>query len=133
MKKNTFTLAASMLTVILLVVVYMVPVAFSQDDMTQVPVDGFAKLERPRVPFMHDAHNEKAGLDDCVICHHSKNDDGTRNMETSSEGEPCSSCHAETRTDGGTPLMRAYHLQCQGCHKEQGKGPVACAECHPKS
>ncbi|OIQ50773.1 Acidic cytochrome c3 precursor [Pseudodesulfovibrio hydrargyri] len=133
MKKNTFTLAASLLTVILLVVAYMAPAAFSQDDMTQVPADGFAKLERPRVPFMHDAHNEKAGLEDCVVCHHSKNDDGTRNMEESSEGEPCSSCHAEKRDDGGTPLMRAYHLQCQGCHKEQGKGPVACAECHPKS
>ncbi|MCJ2164508.1 MULTISPECIES: acidic tetraheme cytochrome c3 TmcA [unclassified Pseudodesulfovibrio] len=131
-KRNTIKLAASMLTIILLVIAYMAPAAFAQDDMTMVPVDAFAKLERPQVPFAHDAHNEKAGVDDCVVCHHSKNDDGTRNTEESSEGETCASCHAVERTDGGTPLMRAYHQQCIDCHKQQAKGPVACGECHPK-
>ena len=131
-KKNTITLMASMLTIILLVIAYMAPIAFSQDDMTHVPTDAFAKLQRPAVPFAHDAHNEKAGLDDCVICHHSKKDDGTRDLENSSEGEACSSCHEVKRTDGGTPLKRAYHRLCIECHKQQAKGPVACGECHQK-
>ncbi len=62
----------------------------SQDDMVQVPVDAFSKLERPRVAFEHDAHNEKAELDDCAVCHHSKTDDGKRDLENSSEGETVS-------------------------------------------
>ncbi len=132
MKKNTFKIAASMLTITLLVIAYMAPAAFSQDDMTQIPVDGFSKLERPQVAFEHDAHNEKAELEDCVVCHHSKNDDGTQNIEDSSEGETCESCHAVERTDGGTPLTRAYHKQCITCHEDQAKGPVACGECHAK-
>jgi len=132
MKKTTLKIAASMLTITLLVIAYMIPVAFAQDDMTHIPVDAFAKLERPQVAFEHDAHNEKAELEDCVACHHSRNDDGTQNTEDSSEGETCESCHAVERTDGGTPLMRAYHQQCINCHKEQKKGPVACGECHAK-
>lgn len=132
MKKNTLKLAASMLTILALIIAYMAPMAYSQDDMTHIPVDGFAKLERPQVPFEHDAHNEKAGLDDCVVCHHSMNDDGTQNLEESSEGESCASCHEVERADGGTPLMRAYHKQCITCHEAQGKGPVACGECHVK-
>ena len=130
MKKNTLKLAASTLTIIALVIAYMAPVAFSQDDMTQIPVDAFAKLERPQVAFEHDVHNEKAELEDCVVCHHSKNEDGTQNIEESSDGETCASCHEVERTDGGTPLMRAYHKQCITCHEEQAKGPVACGECH---
>lgn len=132
MKKNTLKIAASTLTIIALVIAYMAPIAFSQEDMTHIPVDEFAKLERPQVPFEHDLHNEKAELEDCVVCHHSMNDDGTQSMEESSEGEPCASCHAVERTDEGTPLMRAYHKQCITCHEEKGKGPVACGECHVK-
>lgn len=131
-KKHTIQLLASLATLAALVLVYLVPMAFAQGDMTQVPADAFGKLQRPQVPFMHDTHNEKAEIEDCVTCHHSKTDDGMRDMETSSEGEPCSSCHAVKRDDGGTPLMRAYHKACIGCHKERAKGPVACAECHKK-
>jgi hypothetical protein len=131
-KKNTIKLAASLLTIIALVIAYMAPVAFSQDDMTHVPVDAFGKLQRPQVAFEHDLHNEKAGLEDCVVCHHGKTDDGKQDLEYSSEGEPCSSCHEVDRTDDGTPLMRAYHRQCITCHENEGKGPVVCGECHAK-
>lgn len=131
MKKHMKNLLIPMAAVAL-TIVFMAPMAFSQDDMTTVPVDDFGKLERPQVAFEHDAHNEKAGLDDCVVCHHSKTDDGKRDLENSSEGEACSSCHAVERTDGGTPLMRAYHRQCANCHKDSLKGPVACGQCHKK-
>ena len=91
----------------LLVVIYLVPLAFAQDEMTHIPTDGFSKMQRAQVAFAHDAHNEKAELDDCVICHHSKTDDGKQDLENSSEGETCESCHAEKRDDGGTPLTPA--------------------------
>ncbi len=131
-KKYTKQLLAGLMMILVLTSVYMVPVAFSQEDMTEVPVDDFDKLERPQVAFEHDAHNEKAGLEDCVVCHHGMTDDGKQDMEESSEGEPCSSCHAVTRDDGGTPLRRAYHRQCITCHKKAGKGPVVCGQCHKK-
>lgn len=131
-KKQKIQLLASLAAIAALVVVYMVPLAFAQDDMTMMPVDAFAKLERPQVGFEHDAHNEKAELEDCVVCHHSKTDNGKRDLENSSEGETCESCHAVKREDGGTPLMRAYHQQCITCHTDQKKGPVACGECHKK-
>ncbi len=127
MKKLLIPMAAVVLTI-----AFMAPIAFSQEDMKQVPVDAFSKLERPQVAFDHDAHNEKAELEDCVVCHHSKTDDGKRDMENSSDGETCESCHAVERTDGGTPLMRAYHRQCVTCHEDSLKGPVACGECHKK-
>lgn len=127
-KKHLITLLASMA----LAIAFLAPTAFSQEDMTQVPVDAFGKLERPQVAFEHDAHNERAELDDCVICHHSMTDDGKQDLEYSSEGESCDSCHALERDDDGTPLMRAYHRQCIDCHEQSLKGPVACGECHTK-
>jgi len=132
MKKQNIQLMASLAVIAALVAVYLVPMAFAQDDMTHMPIDAFENLQRPQVAFEHDVHNEKAEIEDCVICHHSMTEDGKLDMENSSEGETCESCHAVKRTDGGTPLMRAYHKQCITCHEEKAKGPVACGECHAK-
>ena len=115
-----------------LMVVYLAPAAFSQDDMTVVPADAFGILERPQVAFEHDAHNEKAAIDDCVTCHHGRTDDGLMDTENSSEGETCESCHPVNPVNGETPLMRAYHRQCIACHTTMAKGPVVCGECHRK-
>ncbi len=131
-KKNMTQLLAPMAMIVALVVVFMAPTAFSQDDMTQVPADAFGTLERPRVAFNHDAHNEKAELEDCTVCHHSKTEDGKIDMENSSEGETCVSCHPVKAAKGQTPLMRAYHKQCITCHTDAAKGPVVCGECHKK-
>lgn len=132
MNKQHIKLVVFGAAIVALTSLYIVPVAFSQEDMTHIPVDAFGKLERPQAAFQHDLHNEKAELDDCVVCHHSMTEDGKRDMEMSSEGEPCESCHAVEPTDGKTPLMRAYHRQCIDCHKQSLKGPVACGECHKK-
>ena len=32
----------------------------------------------------------------------------------------------------GTALTSAYHKQCISCHKEKGKGPIACGQCHKR-
>ena len=55
----------------------------------------------------------------------------------------CTKCHA---TDKGgaiegfakagsadAPNKDKAHAACQGCHKEQGKGPQKCADCHKKA
>lgn len=89
-------------------------------------------LQRPVSVFDHDAHNEKAELDDCSICHHAYTEDGMLDSEGSSEGIPCSDCHVteDEAAEGATPLVKAYHLQCKNCHDRKGKGPRACGECH---
>lgn len=131
-KKHLRHSLAFIAAVAALVVVYLAPMAFSQDDMTVVPAAAFGVLKRPQVAFEHDAHNEKAQLEDCVACHHGRTDDGLMDMENSSEGETCESCHPVNPANNETPLMRAYHRQCITCHTDQAKGPVVCGECHRK-
>jgi len=87
------------------------------------------KATRPSVLFEHDAHNEKAGLDDCSVCHHGARD-GKIEYGDPSEGTPCVDCHAIDAPKGTTPYMRAFHQQCILCHKKKNKGPTACGECH---
>ena len=130
MHKITTRILAPCAAVIAVVLIFMAPTAFSQDDMVEVPTSAFDNLERPAVKFEHDNHNELAGLDDCVACHHGKTDAGLMDMENSSEGESCDSCHSVNPENGETPLMRAYHRQCITCHTDALKGPVVCGECH---
>ncbi len=94
-------------------------------------VDAFGPMERPAVPFMHDEHNEKAELDDCAACHHVY-DNGKLVEDEDSIGTACADCH-DLDDDGSQPgLRKAYHGQCKGCHEIEGKGPVACGECHTR-
>jgi hypothetical protein len=103
--------------------------AFSQDDMKNIAPDAFGTLTRPAATFFHDQHNEKAGVDDCVACHHG-GANGVLDLGSSSEGTPCADCHAVEPEKGATSLNSAYHKQCLGCHTTKGKGPLACGQCH---
>lgn len=132
MKKHTTSLTVPLAIFMALALVYLAPSAFSQDDMTMVPAAAFGKLERAQVPFEHDLHNEKAEIDDCGACHHGRTDDGKMDMENTTEGESCESCHPVDAGGDEVPLMRAYHRQCAQCHAESLKGPVACGQCHRK-
>jgi hypothetical protein len=130
MHKITTRILAPCAAFIAVALIFMAPTAFSQEDMVEIPTSAFDSPERPVVKFEHDKHNELAELDDCVICHHGKTDNGQMDIENSSEGESCDSCHSVKPKDGTTPLMRAYHLQCTTCHEKSLKGPVVCGECH---
>jgi hypothetical protein len=88
----------------------------------------FTDRMRPAVPFNHDDHNDAAGLYDCSICHHVW-EDGKRVPGLDSIGMECSDCHLG-KEDTTMDLIRAYHLQCRGCHMEQKAGPILCGECH---
>ncbi|NCC23828.1 MAG: cytochrome C [Deltaproteobacteria bacterium] len=85
-------------------------------------------LTRPAALFDHDDHNEKAGLEDCTACHHG-GENGVMDPDEDTAGTPCADCH---KVDAGpnTRLVRAYHLQCIGCHEKDAKGPLACGQCH---
>lgn len=110
-------------------VLFGAPLAHSQGDMLVIKAPAFTAPKRPPAVFAHDAHNEKAKLDDCSVCHHG-GENGVRDPKATSEGVPCSDCHPVAAAPGRTPLMRAYHQQCIGCHTAKKAGPVTCGQCH---
>ena len=132
---NTFRLKAPLallaFTVFIIAgsIIIWMPEAFSQSDMTTLQSDAFVPHKRLPVPFVHDAHNEQAKIEDCAVCHHDATKEGKMTMESSSEGIPCVDCHALDAQDG-TPLQRAFHRQCISCHQTANKGPTACGGCH---
>ena len=103
--------------------------AYSQDDMMVVDNIVFPQPERPPAIFEHDDHNDIAGIEDCQECHHVY-EDGVLLEDESSEDQMCSDCH-DLEPSGRVPgLMKAFHLNCKGCHMEKKAGPVMCGECH---
>ena len=103
--------------------------AHSQEDMEVIENGGFSKRQRPPAVFKHDEHNEKAEIEECNECHHIY-ESGERLADESSEDQSCSDCHSEKGTDDRPRLIKAYHLNCKGCHQAAKKGPVMCGECH---
>ena len=104
----------------------------SQENLKVLRPDAFPKAQRPSVVFVHDAHNEKADLEACNECHHVYGDDGQRVPDESSEDRSCSECHG-LQDEGRKPgLMKAFHLNCKGCHLQRTRGPVMCGECHSR-
>ena len=96
--------------------------------------DAFKTLQRPRVKFTHQEHADL--YPDCTQCHHTyEYKGGQRVNEWNGEGQPCSECHKVVEEGEKIPLMKAFHENCRGCHRQldkEGKktGPVACGECH---
>ncbi|MGB5985535.1 MAG: cytochrome c3 family protein [Desulfobacterales bacterium] len=116
----------------LLVIVGLAAGAWCQDEMEVVASGMFDSSRRPAPAFPHDSHNEAAEIEACNVCHHVYNDDGTLAADESSEDQACADCH-EMNDAGRRPgLMKAYHLNCKGCHQEKAAGPVSCGECHVK-
>jgi hypothetical protein len=104
--------------------------AFCQEDMVEVNSSMFAAPQRAPSVFRHDEHNETAAIADCNVCHHVYDDTGKLLETESSEGQPCADCH-DLKDKGRQPgLMKAFHLNCKGCHQKEAKGPVMCGECH---
>ena len=123
--------AILMLTATILALFLALPAAFSADDgPPRLRDEGFSDYERPPSLFDHDMHTELDECQECNVCHHVFNDDGTLNKDETSEGEPCSSCHGLEQNGRQPGLMNAYHLNCKGCHDQIKKGPITCGECH---
>lgn len=107
--------------------------AWSQEDMEFVDNGSFDSPRRPPSVFNHDLHNEQAELEeDCSVCHHLYDENGDLVEGESSEDQSCVECH-DLESSGSQPaLMKAFHMNCKGCHEKEGKGPVMCGECHIK-
>jgi len=104
--------------------------AFSQEDMIVVNTDAFKNPQRPPAIFRHDEHNETAEIEECNECHHVYDDNGNLLDDESSEDQRCADCH-NLETSGRKPaLMKAFHKNCKGCHKEKKQGPIMCGQCH---
>jgi len=106
--------------------------AWSQEDIVVLDDSAFENSQRPPSVFVHEEHNEAAEIEDCNACHHVYDDEGNLVEDESSEDQLCSDCHG-LEADGRQPgLMKAYHMNCKGCHLDQKKGPIMCGECHQK-
>lgn len=106
--------------------------ALSQEEYDGVlKIESFkGKLSRPVAVFDHDLHMERA--EDCSSCHHGKTEDGKQDFEDYEPSESCATCHSLDGKDGSTPLKRAYHQLCIGCHTNSSPAPTTCAGCHQK-
>ncbi len=127
MKQKTLTLTTCLL-MIGLVCLW----AYAQDDPMVIDNSVFESPARPAAAFQHDEHNEKAGIEECIECHHIY-EDGVLQEYESSEDQLCSECHGVESSDNTLPLMKAFHKNCKGCHTEKKAGPVMCGECHIRS
>lgn len=116
---------------LLIGIVLSITTVWSQEDMTVVDNAAFDNPQRTPSVFVHDEHNETAGIDDCAACHHVY-EDGTLMEDESSEDQSCSECHDLKGSDGQPSLIKAFHTNCKGCHQAQEKGPIMCGECHIK-
>ena len=107
--------------------------AYAQEDMEFVDDSGFASTMRPLPAFRHDEHNEKAGIEDCIECHHVYDEAGNRHDDESSEDQECSECHGAQGDEYPMELVRHYHMNCKGCHQAEKAGPVTCGTCHVRA
>ena len=134
MKKHSFAVRARFVTVMALValgVCLCIPAAMSQDDMKEIKAPAFAEHTRAPAVFLHDNHNEKAGIEECETCHHGGDKEtGIQDKTDNTAGSAtCADCHS-VDAKKGTPLMRAYHQQCITCHQQKNSGPTYCGGCH---
>ena len=125
-KHAVFTVA------VLALLLMMLSVAVSQEEMVVVDNSDFENPQRPPSVFRHEEHNEIAEIEDCNECHHVYDEDGQKLEDESSEDLRCAECHESSSVGSKPSLTRAYHLNCKGCHLRQKKGPFMCGECHLK-
>ena len=45
------------------------------------------------------------------------------------EATSCGECH-EPDAEDMVKRSEAFHMQCKGCHEDDGTGPINCSECH---
>ena len=129
-RKESMRRPTIVLGTLFLAVVLALATAHSQEDMQFVDNSQFDNPQRTPAVFLHDTHNENAGIEDCSECHHLYDESGQKLEGESSEDQMCSECHGPNDKGDQPNLMKAFHLNCKGCHLEQKKGPILCAQCH---
>jgi hypothetical protein len=107
---------ALILITIAVAMAFAAAMAVAADPPAQITIDkGMEK--KSAVSFPHGKHIENF---DCVKCHHT--------AKAKDDIKSCFECHGK---DASAPIVKdAFHNSCTACHKEQGKGPTKCKECH---
>lgn len=118
---------------LIMTLIFTFAAAYSQEDVVVLDNSIFENPRRPPVAFKHEQHNETAEIEECNECHHVYDKDGKLVEDESSEDQSCSECHDMVDSGRQPGLMKAYHINCKGCHIERKKGPVMCGECHKKA
>lgn len=105
--------------------------AYAQEEEIRMNSEELGRHQRPQVVFLHEKHSEKM---DCARCHHDYDEFG-HNRGAEGEEQRCAECHTSTPGKNPVPLMKAFHLQCKGCHEKIVKTnrynpPRTCGGCH---
>jgi hypothetical protein len=105
--------------------------AHAQEEVIQISSSELGEHQRPLVTFSHQRH---ADMTECARCHHDFDEFGSNH---GGDGQPCGECHASMPGPNPVPLMKAFHLQCKGCHKKAAatgryNPPRTCGRCHEK-
>ena len=101
MKKNK---TALFVTATVLAFLFILGVAYAQDDIKSLKHDVFIERERPAAVFPHVFHTDEAEID-CLMCHHIYDETGENIWDDSSESE-CAECHKLEGDGKVLPLMR---------------------------
>ncbi len=105
--------------------------AYAQEEVIQISSSELGEHRRPLVTFPHQRHADEI---ECSRCHHDFDAFGSNN---GGDGQSCGECHSLTPGTNPVPLMKAFHLQCKGCHKKAAatcrqNPPRTCGRCHKK-
>jgi hypothetical protein len=110
------------------------PGVFAQEEEIRMDSGELGRHQRPPVVFPHEKHSEKM---ECMRCHHNYDEFGSNRGEEGEE-QRCAECHTATPAKNPIPLMKAFHLQCKGCHEKMARTdrfnpPRTCGGCHKES
>lgn len=107
--------------------------AFGQEEVIKIVSPELGKHQRPAVVFPHEKHSDRMT---CTRCHH-EYDEFRSNRASEDEGQRCAECHTAHPAKNPIPLMKAFHLQCKGCHNQMAETkrfnpPRTCGGCHDR-
>ena len=124
MDQKTERIVAYCIAIILFVVGVVCYSAFAK-KAPEEPIRIMLKSTAGNILFDHKEHASESGYSlDCNDCHHDfeEGDNG---------GKPdaCGECHGAEEEDA-PKRSDAFHIQCKGCHEDEGTAPVNCKECH---
>jgi hypothetical protein len=108
--------------------------ACAQEEEIRMDSAALGRHQRPPVVFPHEKHSEKI---DCMRCHHDYDEFGC-NRGAEGEEQRCGECHTATPAKNPSPLMKAFHWQCKGCHiklaiTDRFNPPRTCGGCHRRA
>jgi hypothetical protein len=97
---------------------------------------GLGKVLHYRHLASQDIPGDKAGLDNCGVCHHEYSQQKQQIYYAKGKESSCRVCHLDKTKNGVMSFEQAAHQQCVLCHLDLAqKGlkanvPVRCADCH---